>query len=225
MLGPDELLMMEHRGIRFINCLKDEVWMFEHNVAPIDAIEDLKIVVDIGAHVGFTSLPAAKKGAIVYAFEPNIWNFARLINNLELNEIETVKPFCLAVTDGSHWADLKMVDGSPGQSSVMYNEKVTHFCDARTVSLADVIQLVNAPIDLLKIDCEGSEYLIFEGAEDFLFDKVKAIKLELHDINDERYFYANPWVGTRQPLTVRLLELGYVRHATVDGLWVQDNGS
>jgi hypothetical protein len=47
-----------------------------------------RLFVDVGAHVGTTTIPAALDGAYVHAFEPVRTNYALLVANLHLNGLE-----------------------------------------------------------------------------------------------------------------------------------------
>jgi len=65
-------------------------------------IEPSSIMYDIGANVGLYSIYAAKKhGDVkVYAFEPHKVNFATLLENISLNDLEgSIFPLSFALND------------------------------------------------------------------------------------------------------------------------------
>jgi hypothetical protein len=104
-----------------------------------------KVVVDIGAFFGDSSIPMAKMGATVYAFEPSVPMGVLLRRNLAANNVGNAVHFFnvgLSTRTGREDAggeELEFVDGVPF-----------------------VIANVPGGIDLLKMDCEGCEYPMFE---------------------------------------------------------------
>lgn len=128
---------------------------------------------DIGANIGYHTLGAAATGARVYAFEPVPRLRHRLTGNLRLNGLERrvmvseialsdrtgSAAFYLAkrVDDGSH----SLIPGVPAQSV----EQIT----VRTVRLDDHLQARGVPHPtVMKIDVEGAEALVLDGAEALL---------------------------------------------------------
>ena len=77
------------------------VWI--RNEYEIDdfSIKDNDTVIDIGGHIGLFSLLVSQKSrhTSIYSFEPIEDNFNLLKTNLELNSIENVHPFNLAVSN------------------------------------------------------------------------------------------------------------------------------
>src|SRR6266446_5011490 len=67
-------------------------------IAWIDAMEHGAILWDIGANVGCYSLYAAKRGLRVIAFEPSAANYAVLIRNIRLNQMQLpIDAYCIAL--------------------------------------------------------------------------------------------------------------------------------
>jgi Met-10+ like-protein len=104
-----------------------------------------KVVVDIGAYFGDSSIPMAKKGATVYAFEPSVTTGELLRRNLAANDVGDAVRFFNA---GLCTRTRKETAGG----------EVLNFVDGIPFLLANVPR----SIDLLKIDCEGCEYPLFE---------------------------------------------------------------
>jgi FkbM family methyltransferase len=155
---------------------------------------------DIGAHVGYHSLSFAAlggEGCRVLAFEPNPFNRERLARNLELNpelarRIE-VLPIAVAARDGEMDFVLSP-DIENGMSSGSFLElakpplesgEYANFIRRRvpTVSL-DSFQLKRHEIPplVLKIDVEGGEQLVLQGAREFLSRHKPMILMEVHNI-------------------------------------------
>jgi len=140
------------------------------------------IVIDIGANIGVFSLYAAQNGAKkIYAYEPNRSAFDVLLRNIAANKLDDViVPHRLAVTD----SDEKTVKISLCSSP--YNEilrKTTNedFEEVSTITLESILNQNKIDIvDLLKMDCEGSEYEIIFDLKRSVFLRIKEIRMEYH---------------------------------------------
>ena len=143
------------------------------------------VVWDVGASLGYFSLLAALLGASVHAFEPVAESAGHLRANIVANgfeeriEVHEVAagaaagraPF-LVVRDAS-WSHL----ADRGRHAARREER-----EVDVVRL-DALQLP-AP-DLLKIDVEGSEGSVLDGAERILRERRPVIVVELHETNAE----------------------------------------
>lgn len=147
-------------------------------------------VIDIGANIGCFSLLAAKKGARVYAFEPDPWNFRMLKKNILLNDFSrSISAFNDAVWSKKgaiHLFD-SCSDNLGGHSVIRQRnpeEKTTVSC----VTLDDIFRMNKIEeCDFLKIDCEGAEYEILWAAG--CLDRVKEIRMEVHAFATTREEY------------------------------------
>jgi Methyltransferase FkbM domain len=122
-----------------------------------------KVAVDVGAFFGDSSIPMAKMGATVYAFEPSVTRGELLRRNLAANNVGDLVHFfnaglsTHARRESAGGEELNFVDGVPF-----------------------VIANVPRAVDLLKMDCEGCEYPMFED-ERFLDHLAPAeIVMEYH---------------------------------------------
>jgi FkbM family methyltransferase len=145
------------------------------------------IVMDVGANIGVYSLYAAIHGAKkVYAFEPNRESFDTLCKNIKENGFEKVIiPFNNAVSDTD--GDVLLIP----KASSPYNRISTEVPDysedmdrVETLSIPTVIKKHNIEkIDLLKMDCEGSEFGIIPHMPATIWTKIDKYKLEIHDLD------------------------------------------
>ncbi len=161
------------------SCIIDNQYLPEGFMFKTDAT-----VIDIGGHIGsFAALAGilAKNGR-VYTFEPDTDNFRQLQENISINKLGNVRAHNMAVTNTSgkrtFFKDhLNCAEGGffkKGGSSV----------EVPTLTLEDIFRTNNiTSCDLLKIDCEGSEYEILLGAPDSILNKIKKISMELHNEN------------------------------------------
>jgi FkbM family methyltransferase len=141
-------------------------------------------VVDIGANVGLFTLHAARKGATVFAFEPNPDCFERLRSNVTMNDVEgSVALFNEAVSDEVGRGRMNVERGGSTGGTVLPGG----VGDVRITTLDEA--LVDASIDtidLLKMDIEGAEVGALRGAAASLA-KTERIIAEYHsrDLLDE----------------------------------------
>ena len=150
---------------------------------------------DIGANIGIYSLYYAKsKPGNVYSFEPSVFNLRQLAKNISMNSLSEkvrvisnplssstgISNFCNSSDDEGGALSAFGVnygyDGKPIDKNIEY--KVLGF------TLDDVMQknLVNEVPTLVKIDVDGIEHLILEGAKNTLSSKgCKSVLIEVND--------------------------------------------
>jgi FkbM family methyltransferase len=119
---------------------------------------------DIGANVGLYSLLAGRlvTPGKIYAFEPlprNVWYLRR---HLELNRIENVEVFELAVSDRSGSAFLE--ETACRLMGRLAREGSIHVRTATLDSL--LLEERISPPDVIKMDIEGAELLALRGASE-----------------------------------------------------------
>lgn len=144
------------------------------------------VVLDVGANTGVYAVQQARRGAHVYAFEPNPGCYRRLQRCVRANDLEsrvTSVNCALGATPGL--AELVVPEGlttmgslrpewSPGDGGS--DVKV----DVETVDRV-VSELGIERIDLLKVDVEGLELDVLEGARETLGSVDRAI-VEYHSL-------------------------------------------
>ena len=135
-------------------------------------------VFDVGAAIGSTSRLFAKKAEKVYSFEPNLENYKTIENLIHLEKIHNIELHNVAVSNQN--SDLKFYNReSHGIHSLGKHTKgkVINVSSIRTIKLDNFYKnnfKNNEPIGLLKIDTEGYEYEVLDGAKELL--KSKTIK-------------------------------------------------
>jgi len=140
-------------------------------------------VFDVGANVGVFAVRQALRGAVVWAFEPNVSCYRRLVRSIEANGLShSVSPFNAAlgaasgkgivvVPGAGHWT-------TSGQVSTVQTN--TAGSEIQVSSLDDVTEAEQVTeIDLLKVDVEGAELEVLRGARKSLRAVKKAI-VEYH---------------------------------------------
>jgi FkbM family methyltransferase len=141
---------------------------------------------DVGAHSGFfTALCSRRVGPSgrVHAFEPGPVTCARLERTIELNALRNVQVHPCAV--GGERAEGVLHDvGRSAQATLRPRRTPGSTVEVRTV--ADLWDELGPP-DLIKIDAEGAEVPIIEGAAGLLDRAPVSIVVEIHDdVSEER---------------------------------------
>ena len=155
------------------------VWILEEYKGAIE-IKENDTVIDIGAHIGLFSIYISqfcKKGKI-FCYEPIKENYDLLCHNINLNKKENVMHFLKAVTDKSETVKMFLNIDTAAHSLFV---KSTNFIEVDSISLKEILDSNNIEnCNLLKLDCEGSEYLILSSLPDVYFERIKKIIMEYH---------------------------------------------
>jgi FkbM family methyltransferase len=154
---------------------------------------------DIGANIGAYSLYAAlRPGVSVVAFEPSPASYAALCRNIETNRRgEEIQALCLALSDRTRLGTLNMSSTNAGNSFNSFESVEDCFgrpLDIRfrqaTVGFAidDFRRRFGvAPPNYLKIDVDGVEAQILDGAAATLSDPaLRSVLIELEHADTER---------------------------------------
>lgn len=152
--------------------------------------QKINTVIDIGAHIGTFSLLASKAfpSAKIFAIEPNPKTFSTLQKNCQLNQTKNVVLANLAVSDKEGLIDM-YPNSTSGLATVITDKADTEKNKAfsvRSTTLAKfMVENAIAKCDLLKIDCEGSEYVILNSLRRTDFAKIRSITMEYHKVGVE----------------------------------------
>ena len=137
-------------------------------------LRDGDVFYDVGANIGLYSLYAAKlrPGCRVFAFEPESHNFGNLCGNLLLNGAENVMPCFFPLSNHEAFAPFYVYDLRPGGALHSLGRPsplrdgpplLTTGAIAATIDVLVARHGLPAP-DLLKLDVDGNEEQILDGA-------------------------------------------------------------
>ncbi|MBZ5701823.1 MAG: FkbM family methyltransferase [Acidobacteriia bacterium] len=149
---------------------------------------------DIGAHVGFYSLLLARlvgpRGRVI-SFEPMPDNFARLVENLRLNQLQQVTPVNLAVLARSGELEANVPEGEPYSGSIsLYQDYGTPRIRVRATSLDEFFANSAERLEFIKMDVEGAEGEVLRGGIETLRRFRPRFLIELHHFDGD--VSANP---------------------------------
>jgi FkbM family methyltransferase len=156
------------------------------------------IVLDIGANVGYYTLMAARgvgAGGRVIAFEPSPRNFSFLRKHLEINNIRNAECQQLALSNEVGTARFA-ADIDPVAQRMTSSGNIS----VKTTTIDEFLAGANIKVDLIKIDVEGAELKVLQGARNTLQKMRPKVFIETHDRFES---------GVHQQCEKFLLELGY----------------
>jgi FkbM family methyltransferase len=150
----------------------------------LDLLQAGDTFVDVGANVGVYSLLAGSvAGTEVWAYEPSTEARARLVENIELNWLSSrtrVRPVAAGATPGASRLTVgldctnHLVEGERAPAGTGATEAV------EVVRLDDDLR-PRQPVALVKIDVEGHEAQVLDGARTLLAEAHPALVIEAND--------------------------------------------
>ena len=132
-------------------------------------LKDENLIIDIGANIGIFTVIASNYAQKIIAYEPLAENFKFLKKNLKHNKIDNVEVHKLGLGKKGRARMIPMLSGS--YVGVLGKEPV------KLIGLDDI---EFEKCDLLKVDCEGSEYDLFKYASPETLKKIKRFAMEFH---------------------------------------------
>jgi FkbM family methyltransferase len=205
---------------------------FQEMAYILDIVSPDDIFIDVGANSGsYTILACAVRGAKGYCFEPIPSTFARLVNNLRLNDLlNRVKAFNIGVSDTS--GELFFTTQKDTMNHVISDDESSN--DAIKIEVRPLDDLLgNEFPTIMKIDVEGFEKKVLLGAEELLK------KPSLHSIivesngNGDRYGFSENDIVNRlkfngfreysyDPFTHEIIHLEGNRHVQGNILFLRN---
>ena len=159
--GEEKVMDYEFKNIFYDDC---------YGLNKIDGT--VESILDIGSNLGFFSLAARSRfpGARIHSYEPNPQIQRHLLNNTRGLSIE-VHPEAVGASEG--FINLK-VDGG----SLFARAEASENGNIKMTAIAHAIDKIGGTVDLLKLDCEGAEWELFEQQE--MWKHVNRLTMEYH---------------------------------------------
>lgn len=165
------------------------------------------VAVDVGANIGEVSIILSRgAGAAghVYSFEPNPRIYRYLLGNLSLNHCDNVTPANLAV--GAEPGSVRMSDDKrDDMNRVVDGGEIAVTCTTLDSHLPPLERIA-----FLKVDVEGSELRVLEGARDTLA-RTACVNCEMGEDHYRRYGYG------MSDLIAYLQRAGFQTYVTTEG--------
>ncbi|MGZ3916509.1 MAG: FkbM family methyltransferase [Flavisolibacter sp.] len=154
------------------------------------------VVIDVGANAGFfnvllfSKIPRAK----VFAYEPMPSNIRFFRETMERNPLlRQVRLYQAAVTGSPRDFVELFTEDTPDNTVVSsvfshFNQLNNKKIKVAATSLTAILKEENLPVvDLLKLDCEGSEYDILYNTDPLELQRIRMMVIEVHQLDRERH--------------------------------------
>ena len=139
-----------------------------------------KVVIDIGANIGDSSIYFALNGAKkVIAFEPFLNSFDLLVKNIDVNDLkDKIIPVNAGV--GGNRTIVKIESNKDGDASSEIRVDRTGDIELQIFDLQTLLETFNINEAIMKINCEGCEYDTFLNASCESLRKFEFVHIEYH---------------------------------------------
>ena len=154
----------------------------------LHVLRDDDLFIDVGANVGsYTILACAAIGASAYAFEPIPNTYKRLVENMRLNHLEN-RVKCVNIGMGSEPASIVFTSNMDTGNHVLASGEQSDNTISVDVSTLDKVLSGESPA-VMKIDVEGYEIPVLEGASEILKRRtLHSLIIELNGSGDRYGF-------------------------------------
>ncbi|CAN5338140.1 hypothetical protein BH11BAC5_BH11BAC5_30120 [soil metagenome] len=135
-------------------------------------LNSINSIVDVGANQGLFAIAARQQfpNANIHCYEPNLFLKENLSHNAD-NLSSTL--YIEAVTKDDCKVNLEF-----GETDLLTKTSVSTTGTVQGTSLRTVIENAGGEIDILKLDCEGAEWDLFD--DEFSWQKIKGLTMEYH---------------------------------------------
>lgn len=163
-------------------------WEIDFSNALSAAIQPGWICYDIGGYKGYYSGIMALRGAKkVFVFEPMPENISKIERLIKINAQLPIELSKVAVSDNDGNAVFKVMQeatmGKLEKSSFDGSDDILQEIPVKCIRLDTFISDQHAPApDFIKIDVEGAEVFVLEGAMQLLRTKKPMLMIEIHSI-------------------------------------------
>ncbi len=145
--------------------------------------QNSETIIDVGANIGCTSILFGTIAKQVYSFEPSPTTYGFLKSNLEQSGLKNIRTMQMGL--GSQTSEFKLHYSPMNRAGAFVtSDKMGSVYATESISIRrmdDVLKPLNlAGIDLIKIDVEGFEKHVIQGAVETLATYKPIVVLELN---------------------------------------------
>jgi FkbM family methyltransferase len=138
-------------------------------------------IVDVGANIGAFTIWLHRQCGVLegFLFEPDLDSFSICQFNLNQNGCDDIRLDRQAIGGITREAEMWVNSAQPARSSLCRQSLNGRTQKTHVISLSDWLKTVPGDLDLLKLDCEGSEWEILDaGAK--AFSRFGLVVAEVH---------------------------------------------
>jgi len=144
--------------------------------------------IDVGGHIGTISIPYSRMFNKIISFEPNTKSYNFFVENIKMNNISNIMLYNKGVYNKN--TTCKVIQHDLGNSGCFYIKE----CDKHDINSIEVIKLDdmidnNSKVDFIKIDTEGSELQVLEGAINLISTYKPLIQVETNQCSGKYFGY------------------------------------
>ena len=182
---------MPFSGVKIKLNIGDHVqyWMYMRrayeyeNLEYFSKIVNQGVFIDIGANVGNYSLSLCKKANKVFAVEASKNNCQRIIETLKMNKIDNVEVIHKAAYKVSGVkVKLYLSGDNAGRNSLLIDKNNIGCEEVETITIDSLLDKYDNERVFIKIDVEGSEDSVIEGANHTILKKRPVIQCEINPL-------------------------------------------
>lgn len=164
---------------------KDDAWFFA-------LAKNAEHLFDIGCNVGYMSLIAAiqKKNKSIVLADPNPEALAKAAQNMVINNFGLKTKFVAAFIGDADGEKVKFYTVGSGAAGSMYAShaetaaSINSYYEVQKLTVDTLVKQVGQVPDLIKIDVEGAEYLVLQGATKTAAHQESAFFIEMHALKE-----------------------------------------
>lgn len=165
----------------------------EQTQAFVCTVKPGQVLFDIGANIGYYTMLGSKlvgDNGAVFAFEPSVRNIVYLYRHMTLNKAGNVTIVPGACSDslsisqfslGQNWALGHLVENGSLQAETSGRVSIVP-----TMTVDEFVECTGTSPDVMKIDVEGAERRVLQGARDTLLAMSPTIFLSVHSADLRR---------------------------------------
>ena len=222
------LFQLSLRGLGVLNYQNDRVSGEKYlitKILPNLVKSDAPVFIDVGAYIGNYSLTLLEyfPTAIIHAIEPHPRNYSRLTENLSSSKVKTHN---IAFGESCGKFSLYDRDDSDGsQHASLYGEVISEIHKQEIITFDVLVETLDvfaerekvSHIDFIKIDTEGNEFAVLQGALNLLKQgEIECIQFEMNEMNVVSRIFFNDFRKTLNNYQLyRLLPRGLMPLSTV----------
>jgi FkbM family methyltransferase len=196
-----------------------------------EVVSEGSFAIDIGAHIGFYTLVLSRlvgPAGRVIAFEPVPKNFSILEENVAMNGCSHVKVIKKALLEESRRVMANAPDNEPLPGSVsVFTDYGTDATSVEATTLDEFMHFQKARVDFIKMDVEGAENLVLQGAKFTIEAQHPTMVIEVHHFDGspesspvlgqlEAWGYQTRWINRWEATSHLLAMWGRAGHQTTE---------